>query len=175
VMSRRGCTGLNTSTFAPVRHPMVKSQPPCVLIIADDPVVRQIVARLLVSEGFQAVTAERGQEEFESFARYGDPRRRTGLQREGVGQHALGRLPLPRHTVLWEHKIGPVHERVRGPSGGQPACLRARLQLKAANSLDRRTDLPSQPPPCWRSPTIPPCRFGRLPERLPKESPVDVC
>lgn len=48
---------------------MGTSQPPCVLIVTDEPLLRHMVARLLASEGFGTVTAERGEQDFEGFAR----------------------------------------------------------------------------------------------------------
>jgi DNA-binding response OmpR family regulator len=43
--------------------------PPCILVVTDEPLIRHMVARLLASEGLWAVTAERGESDFEGFAR----------------------------------------------------------------------------------------------------------
>jgi len=48
---------------------MDRSQPPCILVVTDEPLIRHMVARLLASEGLWAVTAERGEADFEGFAR----------------------------------------------------------------------------------------------------------
>jgi DNA-binding response OmpR family regulator len=48
---------------------MGKFQPPCILVVTDEPLIRHMVARLLASEGFGAVTAEHGEQDFEGFAR----------------------------------------------------------------------------------------------------------
>jgi two-component system, OmpR family, KDP operon response regulator KdpE len=47
-----------------------KFQTPCILVVTDEPLIRHMVARLLASEGLWAVTAERGEADFEGFARF---------------------------------------------------------------------------------------------------------
>jgi len=42
---------------------------PCILVVTDEPLIRHMVARLLASEGLLAVTAERGEADFEELAR----------------------------------------------------------------------------------------------------------
>jgi CheY-like chemotaxis protein len=49
---------------------MGKFQTPCILVVTDEPLIRHMVARLLASEGLWAVTAERGEADFEGFARF---------------------------------------------------------------------------------------------------------
>src|SRR5215217_7047320 len=51
------------------RVAMGKLQPPCILVVTDEPLIRHMVARLLASEGLWAVTAERGEEDFADFVR----------------------------------------------------------------------------------------------------------
>jgi len=48
---------------------MSKVQTPCILVVTDEPLIRHMVARLLASQGLWAVTAERGEADFEGFAR----------------------------------------------------------------------------------------------------------
>jgi DNA-binding NtrC family response regulator len=48
---------------------MVKSEPPCILVVTDEPLIRHMVARLLASEGLRAMTAEQGEADFEGYAR----------------------------------------------------------------------------------------------------------
>ena len=48
---------------------MGKFQTPCILVVTDEPLIRHMVARLLASEGLWAVTAERGEADFEGFTR----------------------------------------------------------------------------------------------------------
>ena len=48
---------------------MGKFQAPCILVVTDEPLIRHMVARLLASEGLWAVTAERGEADFEGYAR----------------------------------------------------------------------------------------------------------
>ena len=48
---------------------MGKFQPPCILVVTDEPLIRPMVARLLASEGLWAVTAEHGEADFDGFAR----------------------------------------------------------------------------------------------------------
>jgi two-component system KDP operon response regulator KdpE len=48
---------------------MGQFQPPCILVVTDEPLIRHMVARLLASEGLWAVTAEHGEEDFEGLAR----------------------------------------------------------------------------------------------------------
>ena len=42
--------------------------PPCVLVVTDEPLIRHIVARLLVTEGYTPVVVEGGEADFGSLA-----------------------------------------------------------------------------------------------------------
>lgn len=46
-----------------------------------------------------------------------------------MGQHQLGRLPLPWHALVWEDEGGSLYDAAGGIGEGEPACVWERLPV----------------------------------------------
>jgi len=76
--AKRPVVGLRHRAYSvwtgfPTREPsaildMGTYRPPCILVVTDEPLIRHMVARLLTSEGYVPLVAERGEADFGSLA-----------------------------------------------------------------------------------------------------------